>query len=373
MKILITDSFSRKTFDVYHTIKDKFPKKAVILTSDCGGISSTLIYLKKTLPLRSSTFKIFCQDLKRISDLYKDEKIVFIPVNEDKILLFYRFIERYGNLNFQSYLPSSNDFLISRNKFLLNEFCINEGIPSPKLFKNRNAINQSNFVPIIIKPRVGSGSIGIKKIDSFQGIEELSVVNLEDYVIQELLPNGRDVRAGFYLCENGRVINRYCHERIRTYPLSGGVSVYSKIIKNEEIELIGEEIIKKLNWSGLLMIEFLYDHRDGKYKVIEINPRLWGSIMLSEFSNVSLLANYINLNLGLPLEKNAVDFNKKIRWIVFDLISLVKAKGRIANFLKISKRDTCYVNMTYSNPWSVLVFHLLFYFSLKNLVRFLKK
>lgn len=373
MKILITDSFSRKSFDVYNIIKNSFSKEQIILTSDGGRVPSQIIYFKNIQQLRNSSFEIFCQDLLKISNSFLNEEIIFIPVNEDKISLFYQFIEKYGVLNFKYSLPSKDDFFISKNKYLLNDFCLKNNIPSPLLFKNINEITQDGFIPIIAKPREGSGSVGINIINNYNEISALSNVDTQKYVVQELLPNGKDVRAGFFLCKNGETINSYSHERIRTYPMTGGVSVFSRIIENKEIEIIAEDIIKKLNWSGLLMIEFLYDHRDKKYKLIEINPRLWGSIMLSEFSGSELLSNYINLSLNKEPICTSINSNKKIRWLVFDLINFIKLKGKIKDFWKISKRDTCYINITYGKLWSILFFHFFFYLDPKNFLRFLKK
>ena len=51
------------------------------------------------------------------------------------------------------------------------------------------------------------------------------------------------------------------------------------------------------------MIEYILDHRDNKYKLIEINPRMWGSIMLSEFCNSNMLDNYINISVGGKTKK----------------------------------------------------------------------
>jgi len=110
----------------------------------------------------------------------------------------------------------------------------------------------------------------------------------------------------FYLFENGKMVSYYGHKRIRTYTIEGGVTVYSKISFNEQIKKMGENLLSKLNWSGLAMVEFLFDKRVNDYKIIEVNPRLWGSIFLSEFANTKFIRNYINLSIAVKEEKSEV-------------------------------------------------------------------
>jgi predicted ATP-grasp superfamily ATP-dependent carboligase len=36
-----------------------------------------------------------------------------------------------------------------------------------------------------------------------------------------------------------------------------------------------ETFLKSLNYSGLVEIEFMYDPRDRRFKLIDVNPRIW--------------------------------------------------------------------------------------------------
>ena len=74
------------------------------------------------------------------------------------------------------------------------------------------------------------------------------------------------------------------------------------------------KILDKAGWNGLVMLEFLLDERTGKYKVIEANPRVWGSIMLSEFSGRNLLSNYVRLCMNQSPLFNYRTEETYIRW-----------------------------------------------------------
>ena len=49
---------------------------------------------------------------------------------------------------------------------------------------------------------------------------------------------------------------------------------------------IGLKLLKKLNWYGVAMVEFKADIRDNIPKLMEVNPRFWGSLPLAIYSGV---------------------------------------------------------------------------------------
>ena len=48
-----------------------------------------------------------------------------------------------------------------------------------------------------------------------------------------------------------------------------------------ETSAISEKLLDSLNWNGPAMVEFKLDQNLNEYKLIEINPKLWGSLDLT--------------------------------------------------------------------------------------------
>ena len=270
-------------------------------------------------------------------------------------------------------MPSYDLYVKFRNKGRLNEFCQENEIPAPFLYKNISIKTSFNF-PILLKPCVGSGSRGhirlYSPVDFTENIIEL--LKKDKYVVQELLPNSVNVTGAFFLCNDGKVLTAYTHQRLRTSPDIGGVSVFSKVYNNPELLAQGEEILNKVKWNGLIMLEFIYDDRDSKYKLIEANPRLWGSIMLSEYCNAFILKNYIRLCLKKDPIISDINFNKHIRWFFpMDLISYLKKKGKIKNFWCFE--NTCFINWSYARKDRAIFFLFFSIFNLSNLKKLIKR
>lgn len=66
------------------------------------------------------------------------------------------------------------------------------------------------------------------------------------------------------------------HKRMREYPITGGSSTAAESMYDPELRDLGLTLLKALDWHGVAMVEFKKDSRDGKYKLMEINPKFWG-------------------------------------------------------------------------------------------------
>jgi predicted ATP-grasp superfamily ATP-dependent carboligase len=104
-------------------------------------------------------------------------------------------------------------------------------------------------------------------------------------LIQERVPGfGMGV---FLLADHGRVLARFAHRRLREKPPAGGVSVLRESIAvPPELAVAADRLLAALGWHGVCMIEFKMDTRDGQPRLMEINPRFWGSLELAVAAGV---------------------------------------------------------------------------------------
>jgi len=366
--ILITDVQYRKEFDNISIIKKLFPKEHLILGTTKGKLFCHLAYGHCSVEkLRTEEGKdAFFQDFKAFLEKYREDQIVYFPGEEQTTDYVVDYIEQYGQGNIISLLPSYAMYQLFRNKRSLNHYCIENGFPAPKEYQVEDLPNVE--YPVLLKPEIGSGSHGqyrlYKKEDYTDEVK--SALTQEPYLIQELLPNGKDVQGGFFLCHKGKVIGSYTHKRIRTSPEEGGVTVLSCLNDNPQLIEQGKALLEYAGWEGLIMLEYIYDERSGEYKLIEANPRSWGSIMLSEYSGAKLLSNYIRICLGQKAEEPNMKKEAYIRWFFpMDLLNWIKKKGRIKDFWNF--KNTCVINWTYARKDRALLFTLISIFNMHNL------
>jgi len=379
MKIVITDADSRKGYDIINILKNVYGYELILFSSGGNRFPLPLIYGQKVYQLRIDNQDDFTRDLNSALDGEGGSKdnFCYMAVSETPTLLLYGYLDRkekYSDV-ITALLPDIDTFQLARNKKSFQEYCETLHLPVPKSY-NGTVIQdlQNEFRPVIAKLNIGTGSVGMKYVEEKEHLNLLENIDHEKYLIQEMIRSDRKIYGAFYLCKDGELISYHGHRRIRTFPEKGGVTVYSKADYDAGIRDSGAKLLKQLNWNGFAMIEFMYDLEDQTWKMIELNPRLWGSVMLSEFCNASLLGNYVRLCSGEPTIKVAVDPDRYIRWIFpFDLLNLLKGNVGISEFFRLNRHNTCYINFTYGRWYSNLLFQLFFTFNIRSIKRYFKK
>lgn len=98
-------------------------------------------------------------------------------------------------------------------------------------------------------------------------------------LIQEFIPG---FGCGFFaLYDRGACKRIFMHRRVREVPPSGGQSCCADSFYDARLKDYGRRLLDRLEWHGVAMVEFRYDVRDGDYKVMEVNPKFWGSLDLA--------------------------------------------------------------------------------------------
>lgn len=378
-RILIPNAETRKAFDVSSMLAVSF-RNIPIISGNTDGTKSSKRRLRRLFHSNVETLRVheeavFIKDLESISQKYSDDKIIFLPIEEETVALFYAFLRKCGAQNFVYLLPDEAVFNILKNKKALNLYCAENNLSAPAFYQVSDLDNlPAEKFPLLLKPCEGSGSEGQFRLYSPKDYNDSvkAAVSMRPYIAQELIANGINVKGAFYLYDKNGFVDAYTHERIRTSPPTGGVTVFSRLTHEQDVIDEGRKILDKIGWQGLIMLEFLYDEKVGRYKVIEANPRIWGSIMLSEYGGSHMLTNYVRRCMGDSLVIEHKDGDCFIRWLFpVDVLNYIKSFGRIKGFWNF--KNTCFINWSYAGKISAIRFNLHNLFQLKNIKRFLRK
>jgi len=97
-------------------------------------------------------------------------------------------------------------------------------------------------------------------------------------MIQELIPGGGETQFSYgAICENGRTLASVVARRTRQYPVDfGRSSSFVETVEMPAVENAARHLLRGLGYTGLMEAEFKYDHRDDCYKLLDLNPRVWG-------------------------------------------------------------------------------------------------
>ena len=138
-------------------------------------------------------------------------------------------------------------------------------------------------------------------------------------MLQEYIPGGDDTVWMFngYFNNDSDCLFAITGKKIRQYPISRGSTSLGICLRNETVERSTIDFMKKIGYKGILDIGHRYDARDGKYKVLDINPRIGSSFRLFVSTNGMDVARALYLDFtGQPVVPGNLHEGRK--WFVED-------------------------------------------------------
>jgi D-aspartate ligase len=185
---------------------------------------------------------------------------------------------------------------IACDKRLTHEHARAVGVDSPwsRYPRNREEVAALDCrFPVILKPRVHLGRNAFSaakawRVDDRPALlarydEAAALVGAEGIAIQELIPGGGDVQFSYAaVWSTGASVASLVARRARQYPVEFGVtSTFVETIEQAAVEQAADRFLASIGFSGLVELEFKYDVRDGRYKLLDVNPRAWTWIALA--------------------------------------------------------------------------------------------
>ena len=178
------------------------------------------------------------------------------------------------------------------------------------------------WLPVVIKPRCGE-KLGLHvterdrkaytKEEFRKAYREMTAQDPEA-VVQELL-SGDGAGVSVAMDQHSRPVSILCHRRVREYPIAGGPSSCCESMWDETLVHHAVTLLQALHFVGIAMVEF----KGGK--LLEINPRIWGSFPLTYACGSPFAECYVRGAFGenLPLcEAPAYTLKKRMSFFLND-------------------------------------------------------
>jgi predicted ATP-grasp superfamily ATP-dependent carboligase len=96
-------------------------------------------------------------------------------------------------------------------------------------------------------------------------------------LVQEWIPGGDDAlyTLGSYVSADGQALGLFSGRKLRQTPPSIGTARVAEARWVDDVVDQGLALVRELGLWGISQVELKRDPRDGKFKLIEVNPRLW--------------------------------------------------------------------------------------------------
>ena len=321
------------------------------------------VHVGDAAPLAMSRFSHYCKSFTRLPDFFieperyfhetcqalkRTKAKVLLPGHEDVGI----FSKRINDLplDVSIALPDWNNYSIAEDKFAVLELAQKTGCPVPQTrevgsLEELDDLSESTEWPVVIKTRIGNSAKGVRivhgKKELVEQFEELfQTYNLPKDrwpVIQEFLPG--EAAGVCVLYDHGRCVASFAERYLRCKEQGKfGTSTLRETYDNHQLISKAISIMDKLEWHGVAHLDFVADG-NGEFKLIEINPRLWGALALAMFSGVDFPYLWYLTAIGRNDMDSSIIQNQKIkcRWVVGDCLAfagLIK-RGRFQEAIRL--------------------------------------
>ncbi len=162
------------------------------------------------------------------------------------------------------------------------------GLPVPRTFYPRSvedarAAGEEVGFPLIVKP---SANVGFRRSHKRQLFRCETAAELahayelaaaHEPMVQELIPGSAEemYTLGSYVDREGRALGLFSGRKLsQTRGYMGSARAGEAVWVDEVVEQ-GLSLLRALGFHGISQVETMRDPRDGRYKLLEVNPRLW--------------------------------------------------------------------------------------------------
>jgi D-aspartate ligase len=212
-------------------------------------------------------------------------EVVVFPTHDEQLNLLARHL---GDLDVLAPFPSWDVLERVQSKRVQLEVAEAAGVDTPRTSYPATAVEAGEAAeeigfPVLVKP---AHPIGFKHRFRRQAFRCESAAEVEEAyerasefapMVQELIPGGDDTlyTVGSYLTRDGRPLGVFSGRKLRQTPRGIGTCRIGEAVWVQDAVDAALRLLREFGYFGLSQVEFKRDPRDGSFKLMEINPRLW--------------------------------------------------------------------------------------------------
>ena len=247
-------------------------------------------YALRSLPWPNEDAESRINFLLELSQRYGLKGWVLIPTGDETVHLVSRHRELLAK-HFLLTTPAWNTLRWACDKGLMHQLAKNLGVDQPWAAcpqSRQEVIALDSPFPVILKARLRDQPNPLSNAKAWRADDRTSLVALYDdacafspsinLMVQEVIPGRGEAQFSYAaLYKDGQPLAWATARRVRQFPMDfGRASTYVETVEEPRIVDPSERLLGAISFTGLVEIEYKRDPRDGRFKLLDINPRVWG-------------------------------------------------------------------------------------------------
>jgi D-aspartate ligase len=252
-------------------------------------LASCSRYTLRTLRWPEEACEAQVAHLLELAERYHLDQWVLFPTSDESAALLSKFHTELS-LRFRVSTPDWNVLRWAYDKRLTYRLAAEERVDCPTTIYPRSEADLdgvSCIFPAILKPATHASINRFTAEKAWPAAnhgellaryrEARGLIPPDLILVQERIPGGGESQFSYAaLCCDGQPIASLTARRTRQYPIDFGYSSsFVETLDIPEIVAPSRRLLAAMRYTGLVEVEYKLDARDGRYKLLDINPRLW--------------------------------------------------------------------------------------------------
>lgn len=242
-----------------------------VVGADCSELAPALLVADKGVIVPRMTEPGY---LETILDICIKENInAILPLQEEELLLISREKKFFLEKGITPVISDYEAISLCKDKFLLYQKLCEEGIETvPTYTVSEYLAKGREGEEVFVKPRTGAGSVNTFSTKSLEFVKALAKEYESEELIVQPKISGKEFGVDTYIdLISKEPVTCFIKEKLR---MRAGETEKSLSVKNESIKNLVINAVKKLGLAGPIDMDIL--EQDGKFYILEINPRFGG-------------------------------------------------------------------------------------------------
>ncbi|MFC8517449.1 ATP-grasp domain-containing protein [Streptomyces sp. NPDC057257] len=222
-------------------------------------------------------------------------RAVAVPTDDESAVLLAEHAERLAEWFLLPPVPPGLPRRLA-SKEGMRRICIEHGVPTPRAHAPADRAQLVAFArelryPVVLKnleayTRVRSPVVGHTTVvhDEDELLTLIGSCEAPSVLMQEYIPpsEAEDWITHLYCGAHGTPKAVFTGYKVRSWPVRSGATTRAWAWANPPLARLAADLCRRIGYSGVADLDWRYDRRDGRYKLVDFNPRVGAQFRLFE-------------------------------------------------------------------------------------------
>lgn len=324
MKNILFTNVGRRA-KLLQNFKSSIGNEANIIATDNWSVAPALFFADKYYLTKKIVSPEYIDEVFEICD--KENINAITTLIDPEIMLLAKYNDTFVKQGILPLLPSEKTAKLCFDKYEMFNHLKSNKIPTILTYKSLEDFelgykNHEIDFPVFVKPRTGSGSVGARKVNTYEELKKIFEFNSTNIIIQEFF-EGKDIDVDVYVDTiSKKTISMFAKKKIETR-IGGTSKSYS--FKDSKLFDFVHFVLDHFEFSGPTDIEVF--EKNGKYILSEINPRFSGAYLHAYGAGVDFPKMILNNINGIENNFQIGNYDEDVIMLMYDDVVITKLEN----------------------------------------------